>query len=161
MEGVTACVQEFDYGLSARPNLQVPVQGGVQLVHKGHLGRAEQWLSLVLDLWDAKAKLNSRGELYALLPAPTVFFVLEPLGRLTDANAGRAQASTGSPAISTYTRMPWWAWGETARRLWRKRASRGRHTWQSTRKGTARSTSCSSLVRARALSPLKSHSSCH
>jgi len=41
---------------------QVPVQGGVQLVHKGHLDRAEQWLSLVLDLWDAKAKLNSRGE---------------------------------------------------------------------------------------------------
>jgi len=54
--------EEFDYGLSARGNLQVPVQGGVQLVHKGHLDRAEQWLSLVLDLWDAKAKLNSRGE---------------------------------------------------------------------------------------------------
>lgn len=42
--------------------MQVPVQGGVQLVHKGHLDRAEQWLSLVLDLWHAKAKLNSRGE---------------------------------------------------------------------------------------------------
>eukprot|EP00238_Polyblepharides_amylifera_P014142 CAMPEP_0196580688 /NCGR_PEP_ID=MMETSP1081-20130531/30107_1 /TAXON_ID=36882 /ORGANISM="Pyramimonas amylifera, Strain CCMP720" /LENGTH=370 /DNA_ID=CAMNT_0041900639 /DNA_START=265 /DNA_END=1377 /DNA_ORIENTATION=+ len=52
----------FDYALSARGNDNLPVQGGLQLVHKNSLTKASKWLSLVLEDWEETVSQNKRKE---------------------------------------------------------------------------------------------------
>jgi len=52
----------FDYALSVRANDNLPVQGGLQLVHKDKLTEASDWLTLVLDEWLERTKKAKRYE---------------------------------------------------------------------------------------------------
>lgn len=54
----------FDYGLSARGNGNLPIQGGLQLVHADRTEGALAFLTVVLDEWEASHTSVHKGREY-------------------------------------------------------------------------------------------------